>query len=270
MQKFGGQQRCPTCRCMPSSLMEMSSGNLVTTFPSYGLCYRTNCAMATYLQIAIKGQFDGQTYWYACPQEGGKLYIPGFFGALTCPPAASFCALEAVSGLMYPEQNVYLEWIFWGALCGGTAIAFFVCTTPCLRERCITFWKACCGARVFDPPGGHQEKGAAMPLDLCAARSLLVISALTFVSGAGVAGTMAWIIKSTMVISGTVDVLGVGLLLLMLSVLGCCSSRARAEFGPSCWVLSYFFMVLLVTLLTIYVVVWQFQFSPWSLTVRGL
>ena len=268
MQKFGGQLRCPTCRCMQSSLMEMRSGNLQTSFPSYGLCYRTNCAMTTYLQVAIKGQFDGGTYWYQCPEKGGKLYIPGFFGALTCPPALSFCALEPISGLRYPEQDVYWEWIFWLGLCGGAALAFLVCALPCIRERCITFWKVCCGARVFDPPGGHEEGAPTMPFHPVAARSLMVISFLTFVSGAGIAGTMAWVIKTTLILTGTVEVLGIGMLLLMLSLLGCCASYKRAEFGPSCWAIGYFFLVLLVILVSIFVVIYQFQFSTWINTVR--
>jgi hypothetical protein len=269
MQKFGGQMRCPTCRCMQSSLMEMSSGNLVTTFPSYGLCYRTNCAMTTYLQIAIRGQFDGATYWYQCPEDGGKLYIPGFFGALTCPPAEKFCQLETISGVRYPEQDVYWEWIFWLAITGGTALVFITCALPCIRERCITCWKIICGARVFDPPGGHDEEASyTQPFHPIASRSLLVISTLTFICGAGIAGTMAWIIKTTMVFNGTINVLCIGILLLMLSGLGCCASQKRAEFGPSCWVISYFFLVVLTILLTIFVVIYQFQFSNWTTTVR--
>ena len=36
MTAFGGQARCPECRCMQSSLMEVAKGSLATTFPSYG------------------------------------------------------------------------------------------------------------------------------------------------------------------------------------------------------------------------------------------
>jgi hypothetical protein len=38
----------------------------------------------------------------------------------------------------------------------------------------------------------------------------MVISFLTFVSGAGIAGTMAWVIKTTLILTGTVEVLGIG------------------------------------------------------------
>jgi hypothetical protein len=129
MQKFGGQLRCPTCRCMQSSLMEMRSGNLQTSFPSYGLCYRTNCAMPSYLQVAIKGQFDSATYWYQCPEKGGSLYIPGFFGALTCPAAADFCRMEPISGLRYPEQHTPRGWIRLRLLNGCNARSLTVSTS---------------------------------------------------------------------------------------------------------------------------------------------
>ncbi len=69
------------------------------------------------LQVGIKGVFGGKTvYWYACPPDGGKLYIPGFTGAFHCPAAISFCSLETVTGQKYPEQNILYEYIFWGAI----------------------------------------------------------------------------------------------------------------------------------------------------------
>lgn len=40
MMKFGGQARCPECRCMKSSLMELTR-TVTPTFSVYGLCYRT-------------------------------------------------------------------------------------------------------------------------------------------------------------------------------------------------------------------------------------
>ena len=66
----------------------------------------TNCYREDYLQVAIKGQFGkNAAYWYKCPAEGGKLYITGFTGSLTCPPAAEFCAAETVTGIKYPEVS---------------------------------------------------------------------------------------------------------------------------------------------------------------------
>jgi hypothetical protein len=54
-----------------------------------------NCYKPDYLQIAIKGQLGKASYWYKCPSEGGKLYIPGFTGAFHCPVATTFCAVSA-------------------------------------------------------------------------------------------------------------------------------------------------------------------------------
>ena len=95
MAKFGGQLRCPTCRCLQSSLMEMSSGNLNPKFPTYGLCYRTNCAMDTYLQVGVRGQLDGKTYWYACPTGGASCTSRGTLGPLPAPPRGTFAGWRA-------------------------------------------------------------------------------------------------------------------------------------------------------------------------------
>ena len=73
MDNFGGQGRGPDSRCFTSSLLEMSKGSLNPKFPSYGLCYRSNCYRPNYLQVAIRGQLDKATYWYKCPEHGGKL-----------------------------------------------------------------------------------------------------------------------------------------------------------------------------------------------------
>lgn len=40
MQMFGGQARCPQCRCFQSSLLELTR-SITPTFKVYGLCYRT-------------------------------------------------------------------------------------------------------------------------------------------------------------------------------------------------------------------------------------
>lgn len=63
MDQFGGQARCPNCRCMQSSLLELTR-SLTPAVSSYGLCYRTNCYRPDYLQVAIRGQFGkNKAYW---------------------------------------------------------------------------------------------------------------------------------------------------------------------------------------------------------------
>jgi len=270
MSKFGGQARCPTCRCMNSSLMEMSSGNLNPQFPRYGLCYRTNCARPDYLQVAIRGQLDSKVYWYRCPPAGGKLYIPGFFGALSCPAATTFCRFENITAIRYQEQDVFTELIFWGAICGAVMLAFLMFACPCLREKSINCSKRLCGARVFDPPGGHAEHhhhGEPPKLPPVPARVLCVISTITLLAGIALIALMAYIINTTHVITGAIDILGVGVLLFMLSVAGIQSSRKVAQHGPSCWLLGYFFLTLIVALLILFVVTWNLAgYGNWATT----
>jgi hypothetical protein len=270
MAQFGGQARCPTCRCLNSSLIEMSSGNLNPMFPRYGLCYRTNCARLDYLQVGIRGQLDSRAYWYRCPTAGGKLYIPGFFGALTCPDAASFCRYETITAFRYVEQNVFTEAIFWGSICAGFFLAFLMFACPCLRDRTVNCAKRACGARVFDPPGGHPEHGEhgehePQKLPAVPARILFVVTMITLLGGLALIALMSYIIKTTNVFTGAIDILAVGVLLAMLSLAGCQSSRKVALHGPSCWLLAFFFMNLAVVLLILFVVSWNLAgYANWK------
>jgi hypothetical protein len=59
----------------------------------YGLCYRSNCYKADYLQVAIQSQLTNRIDWYKCPTKGGKLYIPGYTGAFHCPVAECTCCV---------------------------------------------------------------------------------------------------------------------------------------------------------------------------------
>lgn len=86
-------------------------------------------------QVAIRGQVGSQTFWYKCPQEGGKLYIPGFSGAFHCPPAEDFCRFEDASGIRYPETQLWWEWLFWGLLIGVPLLFLLLCGCSCIRER---------------------------------------------------------------------------------------------------------------------------------------
>ena len=108
----GGQSRCPSCRCFISSLQELNRG-VNPEFPSYGLCYRKNCYRKDYLQIALLSAYSTQSYWYKCPTQGGQLWIPGYTGAFTCPPAEEFCRDETITGLKFPETDIFYEAIFW-------------------------------------------------------------------------------------------------------------------------------------------------------------
>ena len=108
---IGGQARCPSCRCTQTRLSAPATYALTLKLPDIGGCYRMNCYKPDYLQIAVLGATAGITssysFWYSCPASGGKLFIPGFIGSLTCPPAVAFCAKQEVTGVLYPEQNLY-------------------------------------------------------------------------------------------------------------------------------------------------------------------
>jgi hypothetical protein len=115
MLKFGGQTRCPNCRCFASSLREFNLGVDFSTLTNrLGLCYRANCPTQNHLQIGIKGQFG--TYWYDCPEGGGKLNIAGFSGSIQCPNATLFCQYEKPSGVFNSATSPIGEWIFLGIL----------------------------------------------------------------------------------------------------------------------------------------------------------
>jgi len=80
-----------------------------------GLCYRSNCATPNDLQSGIKANFG--TYWYDCPVGGGKLFIAGFSGSITCPKnATKFCQFENITGILSPATSPVLEWILMVAL----------------------------------------------------------------------------------------------------------------------------------------------------------
>ena len=57
----GGQANCPECRCLRSTLVELT--RLGSSSPSFGLCYRTNCYRENYLQVGVKGALSGDVNW---------------------------------------------------------------------------------------------------------------------------------------------------------------------------------------------------------------
>lgn len=146
LEQIKGQSHGSNARCFISSLKPLTSTHFSPKFPKYGLCYQANCYTSNYLQVGIVG--TSGLYWYGCPQEGGKMYIPGFTGALHCPPAKEFCANEVTSGELFNETNVTLEWAIFGAICGVILIAaILLCVYWKKIDHKIYF---CCGL-------GHPE-----------------------------------------------------------------------------------------------------------------
>ncbi len=81
IRTYGGQQFCNNCRCFASTLKSVSQQLLKAGVPQYGLCYKANCAHSQYLQLYVNH------YWYSCPPDGGKIFIPGMTGYVVCPAA---------------------------------------------------------------------------------------------------------------------------------------------------------------------------------------
>jgi len=284
LSSFGGQARCASCRCMTSSLMELTKvGALNPSFPQYGLCYRTNCYRPDYLQVGIKAPLGSGANWYACPAAGGKLYVPGFAGALHCPAAADFCAHENVTGTQFPEANVTLEWAFWGTLLGAVAILFVAMLVPAVRNRLVNGGKACCGARVFEAAGARrkrlglpplpgdefgddeiEEDDGIKPLPVLASRLLLGINGLAAPAGVAIFGLSVYAIVTARSYSFLISSVSLGLLITVAGAFGVGAARARALHGPSCCALVYFFFTLSLATLLVFAVAYTLAYSNFT------
>ncbi|KAK3243697.1 hypothetical protein CYMTET_46666 [Cymbomonas tetramitiformis] len=133
---FGGQLHCPECRCFISSLIEVRKAS--TSFPRYGLCYPSNCIKEDVLQVGIS-KSDG-IYWYRCPSDGGKVYIPRLVGSIICPPAQEFCKYENITGYVHAEVEIWIEWLFISLV---VLLPIMVLSSFCFCRR--HFATACCG-----------------------------------------------------------------------------------------------------------------------------
>ena len=150
ISSFGGQSRCPECRCFESSLRELTqpaSGSGVTT---YGSCFRANCYRRDYLQVGVRGQVDSSISWYRCPEAGGRLRIAGFTGSLVCPPAREVCQYEEPTGVRHLEAIILIEWVLWVAVLGLPIllVSFCICVR-CFREAIVRRLKHSCGVGFF-------------------------------------------------------------------------------------------------------------------------
>lgn len=159
VEKFSGQAHCPECRCLKSSLREWYRAIDITN-THYGLCYRTNCYQEEYLQFAMSGGIGG-TAWYTCPKEGGKLYIPGFTGALVCPPAKAFCKFETITGKLYSETHLLSVWLWWSFFCATPLVLTVLLGVCCIlknnRHCCISEAALRHAGTVMD--GAAPDKG---------------------------------------------------------------------------------------------------------------
>ena len=58
--------------------------------------------------------------------------------------------METITGVLYPETAVWLEWLFWGLILGVPALLTLMCSlcTP-FRECMVRSCKRCCGVGHF-------------------------------------------------------------------------------------------------------------------------
>lgn len=272
MSLFGGQARCQQCRCFKSSLLELTK-SINPAFTTYGLCYASNCYKHDYLQVGIKGILGGKTiYWYACPPGGGKLYIPGFTGSFHCPNAVSFCAMETVTGQKYPEQNIYYEYIFWGSVLAVCLFFFFACAMPCCRDKMINCGKRCCGASQFDKDYYDDDEVEAAKyvgdvphakLVPWASWTVFAVNFLTLVVGLAMMGLTVFASVTAQIYDVALTLLGLSFLIALVSAVGVFASRKRAEHGPSCWLLLYFYANVILMILLLWAVIYNIALNNW-------
>ena len=282
MALFGGQARCEDCRCMESSLLEITR-SVNPAFPLYGLCYRVNCYMPDYLQVAVINIF-GSASWYHCPVDGTKLYIPGFTGALHCPDPVSYCARERITGVKFAETNAIWEMILWGTV--AAVVLFFACSClmPCTRRCLIARTKSCCGARQFEEDfiayasrgGGRRHvvvdaatgEPVRAALDPCASWYMFVLNIPVLCLALAVIGIGMWVMLGPHVLPSALQLIVLSFLIAVLATIGLCGSRKRAKFGPSCCLLTYFFGTSVLVVMLLWSIIYLYAVAGWSTYIK--
>ncbi|KAA0172575.1 hypothetical protein FNF27_05929 [Cafeteria roenbergensis] len=231
---FGGQSYCRECRCFASSLYEVTKGVPPLGGP-HGLCYAHNCYRSDYLQVAVKG-VQGNIAWFRCPPDGGKIFVPGFLGRLTCPPAKEFCATEAITGVKHAESTINST--VYGVIALGclAVLLLLICLLPCTRN-CIN---NCCRRRLqtdtYEPQtwDSHERswyKERRLPT-LWKSMCVLLSNSVTLTWGLFVTILAAVVVSRGLLLKEALPFLAVGAVVSFLAVLGSCGVR-QSTFGTS-------------------------------------
>jgi hypothetical protein len=127
-------------------------------------------------------------------------------------------------------------------ICGGVLFAAFLSVVPCIRNILANFFKRCCGVRVFKHPDDDITEPDEEPRPLPRKPSLTLcgFSSITFLGGAAIVALASYVLAVSRVFTVAISLLGIGILILVFSVVGCCAARKRARSAPSCWLLTYF------------------------------
>jgi len=270
----GGQARCPTCRCMQTRLSAPATYAATLTLPNLGGCYRMNCYRPDYLQVAILGATAGITssfsFWYSCPPAGGKLFVPGFLGSLTCPPAASFCAGQAVSGVLFPEQDLFSVLVFYGAIGVLCLVAFVVTCFRRARNCCLSRCEACTAVTAFEPRLDAEERERLHlklpPPPAVPALPYAVLrfgSALTLLLGLAALVT-ACVATSSAVTDALTSTIAVCCVVVVFGALGFSAADLRPHRRPPCTIIVFFYGALVLSVLLLWISVYAAAFESYS------
>lgn len=218
----------------------------------------------------MRSQFNNRIDWYRCPVGGGKLYIPGYTGALHCPDAATFCDMQTVSGIKYPETILWLEWLFWAVVFAVPASFGCVCLYDGPRRWLTRKSKRCCGAVLFvrrrklSVPTPSEDSSVYSTAKVAPPRqpayALLVLNAITAVIGAVSFSLCVYYTRAVAMRALTSPFLALALYVTALSVLGMVAAFKRAH-GVSSLMLLYFFLGILCCILLLWGAIWAFAFS---------
>jgi hypothetical protein len=270
----GGQARCPNCRCMQTRLSAPATFAYTLSLPNIGGCYRTNCYRPDYLQVAILGATAGITssfsFWYSCPAQGGNLFVPGFLGSLTCPPAASFCAGQTVTGVLFPEQDLYAVLVFYAAVGVLCLVAFVLTCFRRPRNLCISRCEAFTAVTAFEPRLNEKERErlnlklppppAVPPLPYSVLR---LSSALTLLLGLAALVT-ACVETSSAVTDALTSIIAICCVTVCFGALGLSAADLKPHRRPPCTIFVFFFGALVLSVLLLWLAVYAAAFESWA------
>lgn len=237
----GGQTLCRDCRCFQSTLNELINGIAVGR-AAYGMCFAANCYRADYLQIAVRS--GGVAYWYRCPSDGGKIFVPGFTGRVTCPPAEAFCAGETITGRKFPESGFVFETALYMGLGITLLVLCLLCLCPPVRNGCVRCARRRCAVEKYELMSYDEVENVSYAAktrpSTCMGNCVLISNTGTMSWGLFLVGFSAMLLANGTIATATIPLLGLGGIIVLLTALGSCGVRTDA-FGPACATLIFMY-----------------------------
>ncbi|RYY33690.1 hypothetical protein EON62_03995, partial [archaeon] len=205
------------------------------------------------------------------------------------------CRLVAASPLL--QQNPLYEFIFWGTVTALLLINLFICCIPCCRNRVILCSKRWCGVLLLPtlyedevttkngrekhhlrivrgtetrtaPPVRTGKNAHRLPPN-CSTRTLLSVNIFTLIVGLAALAVISYAIYYSRFTDMAVPLFVVCVFTIAASSIGIVASRKRADRGPSCWLLAYFYIVNVVLVLMIWATIYVLVYSNWRNLVEA-